>query len=271
MKKTILPFVLSFCFFNCFSQVTIEQIKEDYKKNPARAVTTYINKAVVTLKAHVLGIYVSKSTNPLWDKKVSIICSDDVHNGITIQDLSYADVIKLNNNDSIVVKGVFSGRGTDSKQWDGNDVLIKNAQLIQIINSDENFKKQITDMYGCDKCVTDLKIYYDYVIEDIMNSIRSQKKYIGKSIDIFVTITEFYKPNIRNYIHNGGVGGAIADGGHKNKIVFYGFTPAQLNKLNIGDTIHIKGNLTQTELGRMANPTFTDYSMVTLTNCVLVK
>ena len=114
-------------------------------------------------------------------------------------------------------------------------------------------------------------MYHDYIIEDILNSIRSEKNFLNKPLTFSITISEFYKENIRNYIKNGGIGGFVTDGDIKHKIVIYGISQKDQINLIVGDKIQVTGNLSQSEGNRFASSENNNYNLITLKNCLISK
>jgi hypothetical protein len=181
------------------------------------------------------------------------------------------DVIKLNNHDSVILKGLFSSKGKLPKTYFFSRILLTKAKIIDKIGQDEKWMKQLTSKYDCTKCTTDIKKYHKYIIEDVLNCVRVEKDFFNLQLSFKLVITEFYKSGISNYIKEGGIGGYVTDGDLRYKIVIYGIRKKDCLMLNSGDTINVKGNLIQTSLGRADQNEFISHDLITLNNCVLLK
>jgi hypothetical protein len=241
---------------------------KEYKKNPNRAIEKYIDKATVTLKLQIDGIDYSKSSD--GTKYIAIHGLNENFNNIEIDDLLYNDVINLNNHDSIIVKGIFSSRGTVNKSYWFERILLKKAKIIKIVSKDTNWINTISLKYICKKCTTDLKKYSEYIIEDILNSIRAGDKFLNKSLSFNMVISDFNKNDTKNNLKDG-IGGYVSEDGLNYKIVVYGILKNDYINLNIGDTIHVIGNLIQSSGNRFAASENNSYDLITLQKCVLIK
>lgn len=264
----ILIVIFSAFASNTYSQTTINDILDEYAKNPSRAIEKYLDKATITIKAKITGIYFADYSTSI--NKIIVHCSSENLKTIDLEDVSLADAIKLNNHDSIIVKGVFSSRPKTSKSIWFSQILIKEAQITQI-SQDSKWQTELKSEYNCPNCTTDVKKYHDYIVEDILNSIRSEKSFLNKPLSFTLTITEFHKENIRNYIKKGGIGGYVNDGTLKHKIVIYGILQKDQMNLSIGDTIRVTGNLAQSDGSRFADSENNSYDLITLKNCVIKK
>ena len=243
-KNLLLIAVILFTFTRGFAQVTVDEIKEDYKKNPQRAISEYINKAVVTMRVKVNGVMRTSSINKLYDNIVFVDCKDRRSSfSVSAWDVNLEDALKLNAGDSIVVQGTLSGRGeaANSTNWDGKDVLLRKAKILQVIGADSKLIDDAKYKYDCPDCTTDLKKFHDYVVEIVANHIRAQKEYIDKPLTITITVKEFRKASVGR--NDAGFVGYAYDGPYRNKITVVGMDPKDQNKINIGDEIVVKGNL----------------------------
>ena len=243
-KNLLLIAALLFTITRGFAQVTVDEIKEDYKKNPQRAIGEYINKAVVTMRVKVNSVVRTSSTNKIWDNIVFVDCKDrHASFSVSVYDVNYEEALKLNACDSILVQGTLSGRGTDanSTNWDGKDVLLRKSKILQVISSDGKQIDEAKEKYDCPDCTTDLKKFHDYVVEGVANHLRAHKEYIDKPLTITMTVKEFRKASVGR--DDAGFIGYAYDGPYRNKITVIGMDAKEQNKISIGDEIMVKGNL----------------------------
>lgn len=269
MKPTkLLITILSIITYCSYSQTTIKDIIEEYGKNPNRAIEKYLDKSSVIIKAKIDGIYFTNYSTSI--SKVIVHCTSENLKSIQLEDISVADAIKLNNHDSITVKGVFSSRPKTSKNIWFSQILIKKVQIIHS-SPDNRWQNELKSEHNCKDCTTDIKKYNDYIVDDILNSLRSEKNFLNKPLNLTLVITEFHKEGIRNYIKKGGIGGFVTDGKLKHKIVIYGIQPKDYLNLSVGDTINVTGLLIQADGDRATVAENNSYDLITLKNCILKK
>ncbi len=186
-----LAFFLSIAISNYYSQTNLNDILDEYGKNPSRAIEKHLDKTNITIKAKIDGIYFSDYSTSI--NKIIVHCSSDDLK-IDLEDVNLADAIQLNNHDSIIVKGIFSSRPKTSKNIWFSQILLKKVQVTQI-SQDIKWQNELKSEHNCQDCATDIKKYHDYIIEDIINSVRSQKNFLNKPLSFTVTISEFHKEN----------------------------------------------------------------------------
>lgn len=251
-----------------FGQTPLEAILSDYKKNPSRAIEKYLDKTTVMFRAKIDGIYPMNYSTSV--NKIVVHCNSERLKSIELEDISTDSLLKLNNHDSILVKGVFSSRPKTSKNIWFSQILIKKTQITQL-SRDLSWQDELRAEHNCQECAPGIKKYNEYVVEDILNSARSEKSHLNKPLTIKFEISSFYKENIKNFIKKYGIAGQVSDGTQSYKIVVYDIPRKDQLNMNIGDTIIVTGNLVQSDGNRFAVSENNKYDLITLRNCTWKK
>jgi len=154
------------------------------------------------------------------------------------------------------------------------------------MSNDNEWVNKITAEFRCENCTTDVKKYNEYIIEDLLNGLKAEKKYINQPFTFTMVIKEFGRGKNQNPIDEGGIGGRVGEGQFKYDIAVYGIPKDDLLKLNLGDTVRFTGNLIHTDSGSNGCGRFisygdpnalvhigeaADYCLIRLVNGIIIK
>jgi hypothetical protein len=210
MKKLLLICSTFFCSLlarNAYCQ-SLDDMIIDYGQNADRALSKYMDKATVTVTFRVSGI----DSVHFFDKKHAVGVwggHGKYYSSLECEGLRYADVINLNQGDSIEVTGLLSSTGA-SKGDNFKNVLLKNAKFIKVVYQDSDHIKMLEKEDACPTCDTGMKMYHDFMTAYKLNTLRAKRDYFNKPFTFYVQVSRFQSsPSNTNFIYQlykGGIG-----------------------------------------------------------------